>query len=284
MLGLTWEAGAGVKLYFNQYFSLRFDLRDFLLPQEVLGRGRITNNVTVLGGSAYGFPASARAAALAVLARGSCCPADDAAMCGADADEPGKSQQGRGGAGGAEDQDACIDENVKADLFAKRQMRGTRERLFQQTNRHELMLQGGYYVSDLFDGTYVFGGAYAYHMTEDLAIEAAGSYTRISSSGGPELERIFQVLGKSSRARADLQRRSDLGAGARQAAHRRIDRPLRSLSGAGGGMIDSALSRIWPATVASGSSSFSVTRCTASTCATTSTANRCCPRWCWSTT
>jgi len=37
---------------------------------------------------------------------------------------------------GLEDQDACIDEHVKADLFAKRQMRGTRERLFQQTNRH----------------------------------------------------------------------------------------------------------------------------------------------------
>ena len=61
-------------------------------------------------------------------------------------------------------------------------MRGTRERLFQQTNRHELMIQGGYYVSDLFDGTYVVGAAYAYHMTEDLAIEAAGSYTRIESS------------------------------------------------------------------------------------------------------
>ena len=96
-------------------------------------------------------------------------------------------------------QDACIDENVKADLFAKRQMRGTRERLFQQTNRHEIMVQGGYYVSDLFDGTYVFGGAYAYHMTEDLAVEAAGAYTRINSTSGAELERLFSVLGKSSR-------------------------------------------------------------------------------------
>ena len=97
------------------------------------------------------------------------------------------------------DQDACVDENVKADLFAKRQMRGTRERLFQQTNRHEIMVQGGYYVSDLFDGTYVFGGAYAYHMTEDLAVEAAGAYTRINSTSGAELERIFSVLGQSSR-------------------------------------------------------------------------------------
>ncbi len=50
VLGLTWEAGVGAKLYFNRFFSFRLDLRDFLLPQEVLGRGRITNNVTILAG------------------------------------------------------------------------------------------------------------------------------------------------------------------------------------------------------------------------------------------
>ena len=50
VLGLTWEAGLGAKLYFNRFFSFRLDLRDFLLPQEVLGRGRITNNVTILAG------------------------------------------------------------------------------------------------------------------------------------------------------------------------------------------------------------------------------------------
>ena len=48
--------------------------------------------------------------------------------------------------------DACIDEDVKADLFAKRKQRTSRERLFQQTNRHELTLRSGYYVSDTFDG------------------------------------------------------------------------------------------------------------------------------------
>ena len=95
--------------------------------------------------------------------------------------------------------DACIDEHVKADLFAKRKMRGTRERLFQQTNRHEIMAQGGYYVSDLFEGTYIVGGAYAYHMTEDLAVEASGLYTRLESSSAAELERVFAVLGNQKR-------------------------------------------------------------------------------------
>jgi outer membrane beta-barrel protein len=97
--------------------------------------------------------------------------------------------------------DACIDEDVKADLFAKRKQRTSRDRLFQQTNRHELSVQGGYYVSDLFDGTYTFGAAYTYHMTEDLGVEASGAYTRLASSGGPELERTFAVLqGRPRRA------------------------------------------------------------------------------------
>jgi outer membrane beta-barrel protein len=50
VMGLTWEAGVGLKLYLSKYFTLRVDVRDFLLPQEVLGRGRMTNNLTALGG------------------------------------------------------------------------------------------------------------------------------------------------------------------------------------------------------------------------------------------
>jgi outer membrane beta-barrel protein len=95
--------------------------------------------------------------------------------------------------------DACVDENVKADLFAKRRMRGARDRLFLQTNRLELTVRGGYYVSDLLDGTYVAGGAYAYHMTEDLALEASGAYTRLASAAGSELERTFVLLQNKSR-------------------------------------------------------------------------------------
>jgi outer membrane beta-barrel protein len=56
VLGLTWEAGLGIKLYVTHYVTLRFDVRDFLLPQEVLGQGRITNNVTVLGGLSLWLP------------------------------------------------------------------------------------------------------------------------------------------------------------------------------------------------------------------------------------
>jgi outer membrane beta-barrel protein len=118
--------------------------------------------------------------------------------------------------------DACIDEDVKADLFAKRKQRTSRDRLFQQTNRHELALRFGYYESDTFDGSYlthlgdipyvskvpylrsvpmtgVFGFTYGYHMTEDFAVEASAAITRLTSRGGPELERTFLVLGDKPR-------------------------------------------------------------------------------------
>ena len=97
------------------------------------------------------------------------------------------------------EQGACVDDTVKADLDAKRRRRSAKERLVQKTNRHEIGVRGGQYVSDIFDSTYVVGGLYAYHLTEDFAVEASGSYTRITSQGGPELERIFSVLGGQKR-------------------------------------------------------------------------------------
>ena len=127
------------------------------------------------------------AAALAVL---SAAPGARAAESEADdaEEETAKAEAAKPGG------DACIDEDVKADLFAKRKQRTSRDRLFQQTNRHELTAWGGYYVSDLFDGTYIIGGAYTYHMTEDFAVEATGALTKYTSAGGAELERTFAVL------------------------------------------------------------------------------------------
>ena len=111
--------------------------------------------------------------------------------------------------------DACIDEDVKADLFAKRKQRTSRDRLFQQTNRHELTVRTGYYAFDTFDGVvytqqgkigsvplYTFGIfalGYSYHMTEDFAVEATAGITQLTSKGGPELERTFAVLQEKPR-------------------------------------------------------------------------------------
>ncbi len=107
----------------------------------------------------------------------------------------------RTGPAAEEDRAVCLDEAVKADLDAKRKRRSVRDRLVQKTNRHELILRGGHYVSDMFDATWVAGGAYAYHLTEDFAIEASAAYTRLLSTPGPELERTFSLLeGRERRA------------------------------------------------------------------------------------
>ena len=38
--GMTFQVGGAVKLYLTRFISLRFDVRDLMVPQEVLGRGR----------------------------------------------------------------------------------------------------------------------------------------------------------------------------------------------------------------------------------------------------
>ena len=111
---------------------------------------------------------------------------DGACRCGAAAseDDAGSGEDERDADG-----DACIDEDVKADLFAKRKQRTSRDRLFQQTNRHELTAAGrlllvrsvrrhlhrpaAKYLREVpLPGT--FGFAYAYHMTEDLGGRGLG--------------------------------------------------------------------------------------------------------------
>jgi outer membrane beta-barrel protein len=94
---------------------------------------------------------------------------------------------------------ACVDPAVKADLDAKRRRRLVKDRLVQKTNRHELGVRGGHYVSDLFDAAPVLAASYGYHLTEDFAVEASGAWTRITSAGGPELEQTFAVLGGRDR-------------------------------------------------------------------------------------
>jgi outer membrane beta-barrel protein len=143
------------------------------------------------------------AAVLSAAAAAGAAEAEDDDQEKVEAEKAAKAEAKPGG-------DACIDEDVKADLFAKRKQRTSRDRLFQQTNRHELTLRFGYYASDTFDGTGLsrYGSingvsirgpgvamfAYAYHMTEDFAVEATAGITELTSNGGPELERTFAVL------------------------------------------------------------------------------------------
>jgi outer membrane beta-barrel protein len=75
----------------------------------------------------------------------------------------------------------CIDQEIADRLALKRKKRGAVDRLFVKQQRHELTIRGGYYSSDLFSGTWVAGGSYTYHMTEQTAVEFGAAYTHANA-------------------------------------------------------------------------------------------------------
>jgi len=76
----------------------------------------------------------------------------------------------------------CVDEELKEQLIGRRAYRGVVPRVFKKALRHELSALGGWYAADLSDGSPTFGGAYTFHFTEDLGLEA--SYLRTHRSFG----------------------------------------------------------------------------------------------------
>lgn len=82
----------------------------------------------------------------------------------------------------------CIDEALRDELNARRQYRGVQERLFQKARRHELSGIGGLYAADLTSSSYLVGGAYTFHFSEDLGLEASFGYTKSHS----ELVKIIE--------------------------------------------------------------------------------------------
>jgi outer membrane beta-barrel protein len=76
---------------------------------------------------------------------------------------------------------SCIDKEIADRLSLKRVRRGAVDRLYVKQARHEISAHGGYYVSDLYSGTWVTGGSYAYHMTEHTAVELSYSFTHANA-------------------------------------------------------------------------------------------------------
>jgi len=54
--GLTFSGGFGMKLYFGEWFGMRFDVRDQVLQQEILGESTIVNNITATFGLSIFMP------------------------------------------------------------------------------------------------------------------------------------------------------------------------------------------------------------------------------------
>lgn len=72
----------------------------------------------------------------------------------------------------------CVDEALKEQLVGRRAYRGVVPRLFKKALRHELSPMGGWYAADLSDGAPVYGGAYTFHFSEYLGLEASYFRTR----------------------------------------------------------------------------------------------------------
>ena len=75
----------------------------------------------------------------------------------------------------------CVDQELAEKAAFKRERRTRVPRDFVKAQRHEISASGGYFVSDLFAATYVVGGSYTYHMTEDTAVEASGWFTHTAA-------------------------------------------------------------------------------------------------------
>jgi len=87
----------------------------------------------------------------------------------------------------------CVNEEEKKKLIDKKRGRRQDEQSFVKLNRHELTLQGGYYVSDLLDGTFIVGAAYTYHINEDVGIEASFGFSQVRSTVAKRLEQDRSV-------------------------------------------------------------------------------------------
>ncbi|MFO0671314.1 MAG: outer membrane beta-barrel domain-containing protein [Polyangiaceae bacterium] len=88
----------------------------------------------------------------------------------------------------------CVDEELQKELVGGRHYRGVQERLFVKAFRHELSAMGGWYAADLYSSSWVAGGAYTFHFSEDLALEASLAFNRFRSSVTDSYERRYPQI------------------------------------------------------------------------------------------
>src|SRR5918912_1255553 len=88
----------------------------------------------------------------------------------------------------------CVDEELKQELVGGRHYRGVQDRLFTKAFRHELSGMAGYYAADLYSSNWVVGGAYTFHFSEDLGLEASVAFTRFRSAVTDTYERRYPQI------------------------------------------------------------------------------------------
>lgn len=94
----------------------------------------------------------------------------------------------------------CVDDELKQELVGGRHYRGVQERLFVKAFRHELSGMGGWYAADLYSSSWVAGGAYTFHFSEDFALEASAAFNRFRSKATDSYEKRYPQIQVQERA------------------------------------------------------------------------------------
>ena len=76
---------------------------------------------------------------------------------------------------------ACVDDELKKELIGGRHYRGVQPRLFTKAFRHELSPLGGWAANDAIDSAPWYGGAYTFHFSEELGLEASVGWSKARS-------------------------------------------------------------------------------------------------------
>src|SRR5687768_5768009 len=74
---------------------------------------------------------------------------------------------------------SCLDQSIVDELGQSLRPRGVQERDFLKMGQLELVAHGGLFAGDLLSSSYLYGGALAWFITEDLGVEASFDVTSV---------------------------------------------------------------------------------------------------------
>ena len=75
---------------------------------------------------------------------------------------------------------SCLDQSIRDELGRTLRPRGVQKKDFLKNKRLELIAHGGIFAADLFSTSYLYGGAMAFYVTEDLGFELSFDVTPIT--------------------------------------------------------------------------------------------------------
>lgn len=85
----------------------------------------------------------------------------------------------------------CLDQSITSELGQSLRPRGVQKREFQKQGQLQLVARGGLYASDVLSSSYVFGGALAFYITEDLGLEISVDRTPVALDLDTPLAEFF---------------------------------------------------------------------------------------------